>query len=400
MPEPISQERLAQLQQRWERDPNSRLFLQLAEEYRRAGRLAEAVSTLDAGLSRHPSYLSAQVALGRCLLEAGQPVRAKEWLERAIRQDSTQLVANKLLVESHLALGDAAQARERLDLYRLLNDGDSEIDRLESRLRQLGGEAPMVAPRRRAMRAEASEAEVFRLPKPAELPEIALPPARSGKSVRVDVPREQPFGTLYPALASREILRAFDRAGIFAVTSPQPLSAHRGAAAVALATPAVVEVLEPEPMETATAWTPAEPLSEEVAEPASEPLLAIAPEPVFSPRAAIGAELAAIEAEEPPAEPAERAEAAPTSTTLGELYLAQGHFDEAERSFLAVLALRPGDPAAAAGLEATRRLRRSTDEEFAEPDEAIAPSPAVPGRLAARKIAVLKDYLARLRRRA
>ena len=121
---------------------------------------------------------------------------------------------------------------------------------------------------------------------------------------------------------------------------------------------------------------------------------------VFSPRQAIGAELEAVESEEPPAVAPPAAELAPTSTTLGELYLAQGHFDEAERSFLAVLAQRPGDAAAAAGLEATRRQRRMTDEEFAEPAEAPGASPAVPGRLAARKIALLRDYMARLRRRA
>lgn len=392
MPEPISPERLAQLKQRWERDPNSRLFLQLAEEYRRAGRLDEAVSTLDEGLSRHPSYLSAQVAMGRCLLEAGQPARAKDWLERAIRQDPTQLVANKLLVESHLALGDLAHARERLDLYHLLNDGDSEIDRLESRLRQLGSEASSVAPRRRAVPDERSQVEVFALPKPVELPEIELPPARSASLARVEVPREQPFGTLYPELAGRTILRAFERAGIFAVASPPPSAAPRRMAALALATPGLVEVLEPE------LAAPAAALSEP--ETAAEVAEEIASDLVFSPRQAIGAELEAVESEEPPAVAPPAAEPAPTSTTLGELYLAQGHFDEAERSFLAVLAQRPGDAAAAVGLEATRRQRRLADEEFAEPSEAPSSAPAVPGRLAARKIALLKDYLARLRRRA
>ncbi len=401
MPEPISPERLAQLQQRWERDPNSRLFLQLAEEYRRAGRLAEAVTTLDEGLSRHPSYLSAQVAMGRCLLEVGEPARAKDWLERAIRQDPTQLVANKLLVESHLALGDLAHARERLDLYRLLNDGDAEIDRLESRLRQLGNEPAALTPRRRAILDERDEVEVFALPKPAELPEIELPPARDASPARVEVPREQPFGTIYPELAGRTILRAFERAGIFAVAGPPPSGAPRHAAAVALATPAPVELLEPEPAPPVAAWSAPEPtIAWNEPEPAAAMAEATPSDLVFSPRQAIGAELEAVASEESPAEAPAPVEPVPTSTTLGELYLAQGHFDEAERSFLAVLAERPGDAAAAAGLETTRRLRRSADEEFAEPVDAPSASPAVPGRLAARKIALLKDYMARLRRRA
>jgi DNA-binding SARP family transcriptional activator len=74
LPEPFSAEHLRELRQRWERDPKSRAFLQLAEEYRRAGRLDDAVHVLQAGLQEHPTYLSAQVALGRCLMDSGLPV--------------------------------------------------------------------------------------------------------------------------------------------------------------------------------------------------------------------------------------------------------------------------------------------------------------------------------------
>ena len=121
MPEPFSPDHLNQLRQRWERDPKSRAFLQLAEEYRRAGRLPDAVHVLRAGLKEHPSYLAAQVALGRCLVESSEPEAAVEILERAVARDPTQLVANKLLVEAYLARGQAGKARERLDLYKLFN---------------------------------------------------------------------------------------------------------------------------------------------------------------------------------------------------------------------------------------------------------------------------------------
>ena len=82
MPEPFSPEQLNQLRQRWERDPKSRAFLQLAEEYRRAGRLGDAIHVLRAGLKEHPNYLSAQVALGRCLVETDDARAAIEILER------------------------------------------------------------------------------------------------------------------------------------------------------------------------------------------------------------------------------------------------------------------------------------------------------------------------------
>src|SRR5947209_15212827 len=132
-------DRLTQLRSRWEADPASRVFLQLAEEYRHLGRLNDALAVLEAGLKEHPGYLSALVAKGRCLLELGSAEPAREVLERVVRQDATQAVANKLLVRAYLETGQAARARERLDLYSLLHDGDPEIGDLRSRIDPLTG---------------------------------------------------------------------------------------------------------------------------------------------------------------------------------------------------------------------------------------------------------------------
>src|SRR5215208_7925870 len=133
-------DRVTQLRNRWEADPSSRIFLQLAEEYRHQGRVKEALSVLDRGLKEHPGYLSALVAKGRCHLELGQPEAAREALERVVRQDATQMVANKLLVRAYLETGQVDRARERLDLYSLLHDGDPEIADLRGRIRRM--EAP------------------------------------------------------------------------------------------------------------------------------------------------------------------------------------------------------------------------------------------------------------------
>ena len=151
-------DRLAQLRSRWEADPASRIFLQLAEEYRHQGRLHEALAVLDEGLKEHPGYLSALVAKGRCLLELGQPEPAREVLERVVRQDATQMVANKLLVRTYLETGQAARARERLDLYSLLHDGDPEVEDLWARIARLDRETtgPAAPPAAAAPEARAS----------------------------------------------------------------------------------------------------------------------------------------------------------------------------------------------------------------------------------------------------
>src|SRR4051794_30339106 len=103
---------LTYLRERWERDRSSRIFLQLAEEYRRRGLYPEALEVLETGLGFHPGYLAAQVALGRCRLDAGQPTAALPVLEKVLKQDPTQAVATRLLVETWLQLGDARNARE------------------------------------------------------------------------------------------------------------------------------------------------------------------------------------------------------------------------------------------------------------------------------------------------
>jgi predicted Zn-dependent protease len=78
--------RIDDLRRRVEQDPGSIAFAQLAEEYRRAGRAAEAVEVARTGLRRHPGYLSARVTLGRALVELGQLEAGEAELEDVLRQ--------------------------------------------------------------------------------------------------------------------------------------------------------------------------------------------------------------------------------------------------------------------------------------------------------------------------
>ena len=423
MPEPFSAERLNQLRQRWERDPKSRAFLQLAEEYRRGGRLAEAVHVLEVGLEEHPTYLSAQVALGRCLLENEAPSRAIEHLERAVARDPMQLVANKLLVEAYLATGQATKARERLDLYKLFNDRDVAVEPLEARIRALGElpRAPLGAATRSRERSS-HEGALFNLPPVPALPEVRFEPAAAQRPLREAGLLNEPFGRLYTAGATRRIAAAFSEAGIF----PLPPAAERtraeledarfgapvvSAASAASETTAATAVSagpqEWEAMSWATESAPIPPTppftpifeteneSDHEAGIAAEIEAGIAP-PDEVPVAAMSQDGWQQAAPPPPAAEPPRA----VSATLGELYLAQGHLAEAEESFAAVLRDRPGDAAALAGLQAVRSQRGDEAEAFSD-EIVVAEEPnIIVGGLTARKAALLKDYLARIRRGA
>ena len=68
----VDRHSLEQLRRRVEANPASIAFATLAEEYRRAGMLDEAIAVCQAGLRRHPSYVSARVTLGTALIEASR----------------------------------------------------------------------------------------------------------------------------------------------------------------------------------------------------------------------------------------------------------------------------------------------------------------------------------------
>lgn len=457
MSEAFSAERLAQMEERWRREPQSRVFLQVAEEHRRGGDLRRAIEVLEQGLGRHPGYVSALVLLGRCRLEGGDPPGAIEALERAVVHDPAQLVANKLLVEAYLATGRSAQARERIEFYRLFNDRDPEIDALEQRI-----DAAAAASASTPAAPPAAAADIFDLA-PATLPPLELPiPA-----VRSTAAAADPFGTVHdPQDAGRRIDAAIAAEGIFPLAAPaavaietpkpdfgdvfdlapQPIAALPPAAAteqvesreeapaVGLAEPAAVpfslSVTEPEPPPAA----PPPPATERSTPPwgfrsggrdldeleAREQVVA---EP-FSPRS-IGEEVERETIEEPfdevltgggsatampttdfassPAEPpvADATSEPPVevgpSSTLGELYLAQGHLDEAATEFRRVLDLRPDDAVARAGIDEIDRRRAPVEETASGWREGAAPVAPV-GGLTQRKVATLRHYLDRLRR--
>jgi tetratricopeptide (TPR) repeat protein len=64
-------EEIERLKEKINKDPNSKLFVPLAEEYKKAGMFDEAIDALILGLERQPNYLSARVSLGKIYIERG-----------------------------------------------------------------------------------------------------------------------------------------------------------------------------------------------------------------------------------------------------------------------------------------------------------------------------------------
>lgn len=390
-----AEDRIAELLRTWQESPSPRVGLQLAEEYRRARRHADARGVLERSLESHPGHLSSLVALGKSLLDLAEPAAAAGHFETVLERDPTHLVAGKLLIEAHLRRGDPAGARQRLEHYRLLNAGDPELEELERRTADLevegepvagaateagaaeaeteaagereaapGGAGEPVAPGESAAAAgsgaAAPAAAEVRRPEPPAGAAGAVPPAEPGAG--------DPFGPLAGAGDERRWLAGLAASGIFPLELPP----------------------EPEPPPAA-----AEPPS---AEPVEEPAPEVAPPAAEPEEAPVPAAVEAGEREPSPAAPA--AESGERATnTLGELYLAQGHLDDAERVFRAVLARRPEDAAAHAGLaEAARRRRGPFDAGALMRWSADRGRPVTGGDRTARSAALLRAYLLRLHR--
>jgi len=103
---------LTRLRKIVDRDPKSTMFVPLAEEYRKQGRLEEATETLKRGLMVQPLYSTGRVALGKVLMEREMLQEAREEFERVVDAMPENIAARKKLAEIYSRLGRTDLADE------------------------------------------------------------------------------------------------------------------------------------------------------------------------------------------------------------------------------------------------------------------------------------------------
>jgi predicted regulator of Ras-like GTPase activity (Roadblock/LC7/MglB family) len=128
--------RLEELKRLLQRDPTSRQFLALAEEYRRHGKYRDAVITLERGLALHSTSVAGHVALGKTYQQLDRLEDSIRAFTNALRIDRENLVAIRQLAEVYLAKGDKVEAIKKLKLYRGLKAGDRDVNDIIARLEQ------------------------------------------------------------------------------------------------------------------------------------------------------------------------------------------------------------------------------------------------------------------------
>jgi tetratricopeptide (TPR) repeat protein len=117
-------EDIERLKEKISKDPNSKLFVPLAEEYKKAGMLDEAIEVLTGGLENQPGYLSARVSLGKIFIDRGMLLEAQTEFEKVILAIPDNLYAHKKLAEIYGELGDKDKALKELRTVLKLNPLD------------------------------------------------------------------------------------------------------------------------------------------------------------------------------------------------------------------------------------------------------------------------------------
>lgn len=119
---------------KWTMDPKSRVFAQLADAYRKAGMLEEAIQVCLEGLKTHPNYASAHMVLGRSYMEKGTFAEAEDEFCRVIELSPDNTLAHRLLGEVYEGQEKWEMARAQYQRALDLNPFDQEVKELLAKL--------------------------------------------------------------------------------------------------------------------------------------------------------------------------------------------------------------------------------------------------------------------------
>jgi tetratricopeptide (TPR) repeat protein len=135
---------IAKLLEKLQKDPSSKLFVPLAEEYVKSGLLDEAMSVLKEGLQIHPTYLTARVSLGKVYLQKGLISDAKGEFEGVIKLNPDNLLAHRKLAKIYKDEGHLEASKASCNVVLSQSPADKEMKALLAETEKMLLEAPPV----------------------------------------------------------------------------------------------------------------------------------------------------------------------------------------------------------------------------------------------------------------
>ncbi len=219
---------IEKLEARYAENPDGRYFAPLADAYRKAGRVDDALQLVTQGLTKHPDYLSAHIVLGRCLLDKKDDAGASAAFSRVLELDQENIIALKALAEVAERGGQNDAARRWLMRLLVVDGMNAEA---EEDLQRLGGpleESAAVEPEAAGAEAGISFADVMSEPAaaepPATIPMLEVPSSvAEAETLSMEpVPPPPEWGTPEPAAAPVPELPTEHATVSLAETQPAP----------------------------------------------------------------------------------------------------------------------------------------------------------------------------------
>ncbi|MFO0773512.1 MAG: tetratricopeptide repeat protein [Nitrospiraceae bacterium] len=130
---PLS-DKAQRLAQELAQNPQSKVFVSLAEEYTKLGLLDQAAQVLEEGIGHYPGYVIAMVALGAVYFEKRDHAAAKDVLEAAIETSRENMKAHRVLAQIYAAEGNIEAARRSCTVVLMTNPTDELIKKIQASL--------------------------------------------------------------------------------------------------------------------------------------------------------------------------------------------------------------------------------------------------------------------------
>jgi len=355
---------IEKLEARYRDNPKGRNFAPLADAYRKAGLIDNAVELCQTGLKLHPDYVSAYIVYARCLVDKKDDAGAHGVFTQVLDLDRENIIALRGLAELAERTGKYAEEVEWLS--RLLNADPMNGDAAEALARAKGKAAgsssaaapeaatkPMAKPDfavehetpepvtlKRPSRPSASIPEVENFENPISFNPNAHSAAKAdGLEVQEDVElnSQQIEQVEIEGLARTQ----YEGSGMFKLDGPEPTS-ESGPDLDEQLPQVDLPLIMPDdeilaPLKAVAPSPPPPP------QPPPPPPPPPAPPPPASPQSRVPAAVA-LSDDDGAADTAALSRAEPVLTeTMAELYLKQGHQQDALRVYQALLAQRPSD---------------------------------------------------------
>ncbi len=114
---------------KYQDNPQSRIFAPLAEAYRRAGLVDEAIEIAREGLVIHPHFIGGRVALARALFDKAAYDDVISELSQVVQDVPDNLVAQRLFAESCLMRGHVLEALGAYKMLLFFAPHDTEVEK-------------------------------------------------------------------------------------------------------------------------------------------------------------------------------------------------------------------------------------------------------------------------------